>query len=133
VLMLVGGYVGLGRAMFDSYDMHPVAQYLARVQAAGRPIGHYNVYHGQFQFIGRLRQPLRTLMSVNDVLQWANANPGGVVVVYSYRPLTSPIAQPEFRQGFKGREVYVWRAGDFHSVSDGWYTGKSAAPSDDDG
>jgi 4-amino-4-deoxy-L-arabinose transferase-like glycosyltransferase len=133
VLVLIAGYVGLGRALFDNYDVRPVAQHLARAQAAARPVAHFTKYHGQFQFVGRLRQPLLTLMSKDEVLAWAEANPDGAVVVYSYRPLTSRIAQPEFRQGFKGREVYVWRAADLRNVSDGWYTGKPADLGGDDG
>jgi 4-amino-4-deoxy-L-arabinose transferase-like glycosyltransferase len=132
VLLLVGAYAGLGRALFDSYDMRPVAQHLARAQAAGRPIAHFTKYHGQFQFVGRLRRPLQVLMSKDEVLSWAEANSDGAVVVYSYRPLTSPSAQPEFHQGFKGRAVYVWRAADLRHVSDGWYTGKPPDTGDDD-
>jgi len=110
-----------------------VAAHLSRAQAAGRPIAHFSKYHGQFQFVGRLRQPLRTLMSREETLAWAEANPDGAVIVYSYRPLSHRSAQPEFRQGFKGREVYVWRAADLAGVSDGWYTGKPADLGADDG
>ena len=133
VLVLLSAYAGLGRALFDSYDVRPVARHLARAEAAGRPIAHFGKYHGQFQFVGRLRQPLQTLMSQQEILAWADAHPDGAVIVYSYRPLTSRSAQPEFRQGFKGREVYVWRAADLRSVSDGWYTGKPADLGGDDG
>jgi hypothetical protein len=126
VLVLVSAYGGLGRALFDSYDVRPVARHLARAQEAGRPIAHFGKYHGQFQFVGRLTQPLRTLMSREETLAWAAANPDGAVIVYSYRQLASRSAQPEFRQGFKGREVYVWRAAYLRDVSDGWYTGKPA-------
>ena len=133
VLLLVSGYVGLGRALFDSYDVRPVAQHLARVQAAGRPIAHFPKYHGQFQFVGRLDRPLQVVLDYPELLAWAAAHPDGAVVVYSYRPLTNPSAQPEFRQGFKGREVYVWRAADLRNVSDGWYTGKPADVGSDDG
>jgi len=133
VLTLVAGYTGLGRALFDNYDVRPVAGYIAHAQAAGRPIAHFTKYHGQFQFVGRLAQPLRTLATKDEALAWADANPDGAVIVYSYRPLTSPRAQPEFHQGFKGRDVYVWRAGDLRSVSDGWYTGRPADVGGDDG
>jgi 4-amino-4-deoxy-L-arabinose transferase-like glycosyltransferase len=133
VLVLLAAYAGLGRALFDSYDVRPVAAHLSRAQAAGRPIAHFSKYHGQFQFVGRLRQPLRTLMSREETLAWAEANPDGAVIVYSYRPLSHRSAQPEFRQGFKGREVYVWRAADLAGVSDGWYMGKPADLGADDG
>jgi 4-amino-4-deoxy-L-arabinose transferase-like glycosyltransferase len=126
VLVLLAGYAGLGRALFDSYDVRPVARHLSRVEAAGRPIAHFGRYHGQYQFVGRLRQPLRILMSTQETLAWTEANPDGAVIVYSYRPLTSRSAQPEFRQGFKGREVYVWRAADLRNVADGSFTSKPA-------
>jgi 4-amino-4-deoxy-L-arabinose transferase-like glycosyltransferase len=132
VALLVAGYAGLGRALFDNYDLRPVAQDLARVQAAGRPIAHFPKYHGQFQFVGRLERPLQVLLSPQQLLAWAAAHPDGAVVVYSYQTLTSPTAQPEFRQSFGRRDVYVWRAADLGSVSDGWRTGRRADGGGDD-
>ncbi|UCG97498.1 MAG: glycosyltransferase family 39 protein [Burkholderiales bacterium] len=126
VLALLGSYAGIGRALFDSYDVRPVAQYLAQVQAAGRPIANVCKYHGQFQFVGRLQEPLHVIRQAREALEWAQANPGGAVVLYSYRPLSHPDAKPEFVQGFKGHEVYVWRAADLRGVSDSWYTDRLA-------
>jgi 4-amino-4-deoxy-L-arabinose transferase-like glycosyltransferase len=133
VLLLLAGYAGLGRALFDNYDVRPVAQHLALAESTGRPIAHFPKYHGQFQFVGRLTRPLQVFDDPRGLLAWAAANPDGAVVVYSYRPLTHPNAQPEFRQRFKGREVYVWRAADLRDVSDSWYTGRPGDAATDDG
>jgi 4-amino-4-deoxy-L-arabinose transferase-like glycosyltransferase len=121
VLALVGLYFGVGRAAFDAYDLHPVSRHLAVMQQAGHQIAHADKYHGQFQFIGRLGQPLTALPQREAMLDWARRHPDGRVVLYSYAPLTHARgASAEFVQRFRGRYVNVWRAADLDGVSDGW-------------
>jgi 4-amino-4-deoxy-L-arabinose transferase-like glycosyltransferase len=120
VIAVLGAYAGIVRAVVDGYDVAPVAQELARVQAAGQPVAHHGKYHGQFQFVGRLARPLEVVPRADDLLAWAARHPDGSVVVYSYQPLTHPGARPQATQKFKGRFVYVWRAGDLPGVSSGW-------------
>jgi len=130
VTVVVGVYAGVGRAIFDAYDIGPVSRHLAQVQRQGRPIAHFGKYHGQFQFVGRLERPLQVVGSSQALLQWAGQHPDGAVIVYARTPLAHAAgAAPEFRQKFKGRDVYVWRAADLAGVSDQWYR----VPGDDDG
>lgn len=132
VAMVVGAYAGVGRAIFEIYDVHPVSRYLARVQQDGRPIAHFPKYHGQFQFVGRLERPLQVFESPQPLLEWAQRHPQGAVVIYSRQPLAHPGAQPEFRQPFRGQTVYVWRAADLQGVSDQWYQATPAEDADTD-
>lgn len=125
VLLVVAMYAGIGRAALEAYDLHPVARVLSREQQAGHPIAHHGKYHGQFQFIGRLERPLEVVQLPADLLLWAERHPVGNVVVYSYRLLEHPTAQPQAMQKFKGRYVYVWRGADFAAVSDGWTRGRT--------
>jgi 4-amino-4-deoxy-L-arabinose transferase-like glycosyltransferase len=129
VLLVVVCYAGVVRVLFDNYDLRSVARHLAQAQAAGRSVAHFSKYHGQYQFLGRLSRPIRVIDWPHEMLAWADQNPDGVAVVYSYRPLVHPSAQPEFRHRFGGRQVYVWRAADLRGVSDGWFKG---LPTDDD-
>jgi 4-amino-4-deoxy-L-arabinose transferase-like glycosyltransferase len=71
VAMMVGLYAGVGRALLDAYDLAPIGGHLARAQQQqGRPIAHLGKYHGQFQFVGRLRQPLEIAPMPDALLAW---------------------------------------------------------------
>jgi len=129
VALVLGGYAGVGRAIFDGYDITPVSRYLAQAQQQGRPIAHFAKYHGQYQFVGRLQRPLEVIMAPESLLAWAESHPEAAVVVYARGPLThSAGVQPQFTQKFRGRHVFVWRGADLAGVSEHWYR----APTEDD-
>lgn len=121
VFVMLGVYAGFGRAMFDAYDVHAVSAHLRAVQVAGQPVAHLGKYQGQFQFIGRLREPLAVFDSPAELRPWLERNPQGRVIVYTRAqdPLQLQPA-PEFTQKYKGRHVGVWRASDLMGVSDQW-------------
>lgn len=122
VAVVVGLYAGVGRAIFEAYDITPVSRHLAQAQREGRPIAHFGKYHGQFQFVGRLERPLHVVGSPQALLQWASKHPDGAVIVYARTPLVHERGTPpELAQKFKGRNVYVWRGADLAGVSDNWY------------
>jgi len=97
------------RAASAGYDMRPVGQHLAALQAAGHPVAHFGKYHGQYQFVGRLRDSLVVIDDAARLREWAAAHPQGRVVVYSREP---PPTGAEFVQRFRGQTVSVWRAAD---------------------
>lgn len=76
---------GAGR----SYDMHPMAMAIQRLQSQGVPVANLGKYHAQFQFIGRLEQPLAEL-DLSDLYDWLKNNPQGAVVVYISRRQALP-------------------------------------------
>ena len=128
VALMVGAYFGVLRAIADGYDLRPVSAHLAQAQSAGRPIAHHGKYHGQFQFVGRLREPLVVVHEPDKLRVWAGQHPEGLIVVYSRRSLTHPTARPEFVQLYRGRRVSVWRGADFAQVSDEWAQLDSGPP-----
>jgi len=121
VLMVVGGYIGAGRAMFDGYEVTAVGRVLSQAQQQGRPIAHFGKYHGQYQFAGRLLRPLDIVSTPADLLFWAAKRPDGIVIVYAREPLQHRAgAAPAHEQKFKGRTVYLWRGADLAGVSGNW-------------
>jgi 4-amino-4-deoxy-L-arabinose transferase-like glycosyltransferase len=119
---MIGLYAGVGRAIFDGYDVTPVSRHLSEAQRQGRPIAHFGKYHGQFQFVGRLQRPLEVITSPDALSAWTRRNPDGAVIVYTRGALTHAAgATPQFAQKFKGRHVYVWRGADLGGVSEHWY------------
>jgi 4-amino-4-deoxy-L-arabinose transferase-like glycosyltransferase len=101
---------GFGSAVAYAYDVHPVARHLAAVQGQGQPVAHIGKYHGQFQFPGRLRQPLQVIAE-EGVADWAVRNPGGVVVGYT-EPDEAPASPTRLSQRYRGQTVHVWAAAD---------------------
>lgn len=121
VVSMLGVYAGFGRALFDAYDVHPVSAHLRAVQQAGQPVAHLGKYHGQYQFIGRLRQPLVVFDAASEMLPWLAQHPEGRVVIYTRAVRPSELTPaPEFLQKFKGRHVGVWRAADLEGISPEW-------------
>ncbi len=106
-VLLVVVQVGFVRAALPSYDLHPLAQHLRRVELQGTPVAHLGKYHGQYQFLGRLQAPLAVLSSHAQALDWARAHPRGKLVIYypDWRPGTTH--DVEFAQGFRGKGVAV--------------------------
>lgn len=61
------------------YDVEPTALYLRTVQDLGYPIAHAGPYHGQFGFLGRLRQPIAQI-TAGESEAWLRRHPDGKVV-----------------------------------------------------
>jgi hypothetical protein len=72
--------VAFARFSAPAYDMTPAAQRIAEAVARGVPVAFVGDYHGQFQFAGRLREPLPTLEHA-AVARWLADHPRGLVVV----------------------------------------------------
>jgi 4-amino-4-deoxy-L-arabinose transferase-like glycosyltransferase len=117
VLLALGLTLGVVRALAPAYDTRPIGEQLATLQAAAIPIAHLGKYHGQYQFAGRLRQPLQVLHDAADVRQWAAQHPQGRIVAYSR---VSPGSGPEFVHRFRDQYASVWRADAFAPIADDW-------------
>ena len=129
VFVMLGVYAGFGRAMLDAYDVQAVSAHLRAVQEGGQPVAHLGKYQGQFQFIGRLREPLVVFESPAQLGAWLEQHPQGRVVVYTRaQDPTQLQPPPEFAQKFKGRHVGVWRASDLRSVSPQWLESQDRQP-----
>ncbi len=106
IVLGIGLNVFAGQNIFRLYDVSPTAMVLATIEEQGRPIGHVGKYHGQFQFLGRLTNPLEVL-AATDIESWANANPNGVLVGY-HRSLPATVGDTLDRQVFRSRTLVIW-------------------------
>ena len=66
------------------FDVAPLARKIHSWQEAGRPVAHAGRYHGQFQYAGRLEQPLEVIPRRTE-RDWLARHPGGKVI--SHAPL----------------------------------------------
>lgn len=95
-LMAVMLHVTVLRAMASSYDLRALSQAVARIQASGGVIAVNDPYHGELQFLGRLRKPLGPLLARGEFPQWVADN-----------------AQPHVL--FFQKQVQSWQPGMIHS------------------
>jgi 4-amino-4-deoxy-L-arabinose transferase-like glycosyltransferase len=86
------------------FDIKPMAAAIRQVQDAGHPVVNVSRYHAQYQFLGRLRQPLAELHT-QEARAWLQAHPQGYAVVYvrdrrDYAALDAP-----YKQVYRGHGV----------------------------
>ena len=70
------------------------------------------LYEGEYQFVGRLTEPL-TVLPDPEVERWAAAHPDGVLVTRPSAHEHGPAARPLFEAEFRERRLQVWRARDW--------------------
>ena len=110
VLMLAAMHLAFVRPLSPAYDVGPIARKLGELQAAGRPIAHDGVYHGQYQFVGRLEKPIEELSNHGEAERWISAHPDGVLVLY-FRPPADPAPySPLLSQPYRGRVAALFEA-----------------------
>jgi 4-amino-4-deoxy-L-arabinose transferase-like glycosyltransferase len=110
VLMLALMHLVFVRPLSPAYDVRPLARKIAELQAAGRPVGHDGVYHAQFQFAGRLGQPIEELSTHVEAERWVEAHPDGAIVLYFRPPFDPAPLGPLAMQRYRGRIAAVFDA-----------------------
>ena len=107
VLVVVAGHVALRSHLDAAFDLEPLARHIAGAQNQGILVANVHKYHGQYQFLGRLREPLAVTWQ-HEARQWAETHPDAKMIV-SHRAWPDDL-KPEFAQRFRGRLVAVWDA-----------------------
>ncbi len=115
--LAVAGVVGafVGNAVFtltqwQSYDLRPTAQLLAQAQARGAPIANIGTqYAGQYQFLARLKNPVRQLQP-GQLASWSQSHPDGVVLTDPDTLNSTDMRYAMLVQPFRSSWVVVWRA-----------------------
>ncbi|MBL6927790.1 MAG: glycosyltransferase family 39 protein [Rhodospirillales bacterium] len=104
---VLAAHLAAGSVLIDVYNVSPIAEKIAAWQKAGHGIAHYGKYHGQFQFPGRLREPI-VIIGDNNAADWVANNPTGKIVTY-YRQAPGGVT-PNVIQRFRGKWMIVWDA-----------------------
>jgi 4-amino-4-deoxy-L-arabinose transferase-like glycosyltransferase len=88
------------------YDTTPAARKIAALQAQHREVAIMtDKYHGQFQFTGRLEQPLRVIYGVAALQNYAVAHPDSYLVLTYKSNANVPDSLFEFRQPYKSSSM----------------------------
>ncbi len=86
------------------YDTNPMATRLAVLQDQQVPIAIVAKYHGEFQFTGRLTQPIDSLKK-DKVKHWLTNNPTGQLIVYTESPIALERQIVEYDNAYRGRHI----------------------------
>jgi len=99
-------YAGAMQALAPRYRLTAFAEHLAAAQTTGAPVAHVGKYHAQFQFLGRLRQPL-TALHGEALPAWAATHPDGYVIYpcEHWQPAPSGV----YSQPYRGGSLRLWR------------------------
>lgn len=93
--------LGIVLPLAPAYDVTPMALELKTLQQKGVPIAHQGKYHAQYQFAGRLEQPLEAV-SGEALPGWFERHPQGRAVVYVSSLTQALHVKPEFYQLYRG-------------------------------
>ncbi|WP_299653522.1 glycosyltransferase family 39 protein [uncultured Jannaschia sp.] len=91
------------------YDTHGIAAIVAPHAAAGLAF-YGQTYHAEFNFAGRLRQPVANPMSAAALRDWAAAHPGGRIVARPDR--SAPGWPPREIVLFRNAPYGIWTVAD---------------------
>lgn len=100
--------VGIVPVIGPFYDVTRIARMVAEFQHKGTPVAYLGKYHAQFNFLGRLRDPLH-VVDERELDRWLSKHPGGVVVETELDRHQPGPGGPEFAQPFRGGQMTLWK------------------------
>jgi 4-amino-4-deoxy-L-arabinose transferase-like glycosyltransferase len=103
--------LGAGSQFDEFYRTDTVGRFLAGAQARKRPIAWVGEYQGEFQFAGRLREPL-TVIDPAEADGWMMMHPDGLLIsdASSWQPHEASRRQPLLETPYRGAMLRAWGA-----------------------
>lgn len=111
--VIVSLYMTAAPALDAAYNLEPAARQVKAYQDAGRPVAYIGKYHGEFQFLGRLTEPLIVMQTLEEGLEWAKSHANGVVIRTLRKKDIPPSPKPIRTQPYRGKVLVMWNAADF--------------------
>ncbi|MDR2239292.1 MAG: glycosyltransferase family 39 protein [Zoogloeaceae bacterium] len=80
------------------YDTQPLAREVRKLQQGGVAVANDGRYHAQYQFFGRLEQPVDELKTRAEIQPWFERHPDGVLIFYGQpQPGETPLFSQPYR------------------------------------
>lgn len=105
ILTMAAMHLVLIRPISSAYDVRPIAAAIARAQEQSRDVANIGNYHAQYQFAGRLKQPLAELTQGQSASKWLLAHPDGVAIMYFRQEMDLKPLHPLYAQAYRGLHV----------------------------
>ncbi len=103
-------YALFALALYPAFNMQPAAQLLAHAEAQGHAVGNLGIYDGQFEFAGRMTQPVARLYEGQMLQDWAARHPRGLVIEYPERLGADDLRYARLVQPYRGTWMVIWNA-----------------------
>ncbi|HED16067.1 MAG TPA: glycosyltransferase family 39 protein [Gammaproteobacteria bacterium] len=123
VMLLAGGNLALVlllsvfvlRQALPSYDLSQFSQRVAEIQNSSIPVAYVGTYHDQFQFSGRLHQPV-DVISRADQRNWIKKHPDGRLILNGKRANDPLLGISEQSILFRNKWMLIVKAASFARV-----------------
>ena len=100
-------YLAAAPILTKRYDLRKLAQHISALQSDGKAVAYFGKYHGQFHFMGQLKNAMPSIGLVsNDISEFLNAHPNGVIIA-KYKTLPRK-ADPLFTYRFRDYTYAAW-------------------------
>ncbi|MGZ5051592.1 MAG: ArnT family glycosyltransferase [Methylobacter sp.] len=95
------------QAKADRYDTAPAAQKIGELMEQNRPIAFYgSKYYGQYNFTGRLKQPVAVILPyIDDLNAWAEQHKDGYIIVTYKDAKDLPLHLIDYHYPFRNQNV----------------------------
>ena len=105
-VLLAAGHMLLKPRFDGYYSVATQGQALAALEASGKTLLHYEKYHGQYQFAGRLTAPIRSIPDTKQV-EWATKYQNSKIITYREK-LYDDEPKPDLVLPFRDLLMVVW-------------------------
>jgi 4-amino-4-deoxy-L-arabinose transferase-like glycosyltransferase len=123
-----GAYALFALALYPAFDMRPAAQLLASAESHGRAIGNLGLYEGQFEYMGRMTQPVARLYEGQMLQDWAAQHPRGLVIAYPEKLDADDLRYARLVQPYRGTWLVIWNAATLAALRRGQQPREPAVP-----
>jgi 4-amino-4-deoxy-L-arabinose transferase-like glycosyltransferase len=110
-LVLVCSLVEARKNFLDDYELKETSAFIKTKMDAGYSVAHTGKYHGQYQFLGRLNQPITVLNGrENDIFSFSSDHPTALFISYQRKGENKlpPDALVRFTHEYRGKYVLLW-------------------------
>ena len=106
-VFVVSTHLAMRPVLAAVFDLKPLALRLAEWQRQGVQLANYSKYHGQYNFLGRLKKPITQIGMLHpDTVEFIKRYPGGKIIAYHDKPITR--AKPIVTYRFRSRLIAIW-------------------------
>lgn len=93
-----------------NYDLTPATQAVRAAEAEHRAVGYLGSYDSQFNFAGRLTQPIAELRGHVEVKAFADSHPNGLIVTHPGKLSPEDTRYALLVQPFRSSWIVIWSA-----------------------
>jgi len=114
-LLMTSVLLAVKQPLHEAYDVTDAARQVRLLQQKGNTLAFWDKYDNQFQFAGRLQQPIVELQDtdINQRVDWLKQHPQAIVIYPVKRPAEVMRKQALFSQPYRGRVLLLIKATDF--------------------